>query len=324
MTERNRNMIVGLTTLAGIVGLVVLLLIFGWLPGFMKGGYPIRIELPRAAGLHEGSRVTYSGIDIGVVAEVGLQPPPDTGVVVTAIIREDVNIPEGVTVSVQERLLGGGATIAIASPEILDGEPDFLGRSGEAVIEGQVPSLAGTVSEAMENLEQVTRSFEQVSAEWAQVGENLNQLMALRSPEAVDAGEAPANLATVVQRLDERLAEMETVLAGVNAYVGDEELRADVKQTASSLRNVSRKVSGAVDTLQEGYVALADQLSETAESVQGLAVEAREGEGTLGRLINDPSLYQNLNDASQRLQKALDEARLLVQKWKAEGLPVQF
>ena len=34
----------------------------------------------------------------------------------------------------------------------------------------------------------------------------------------------------------------------------------------------------------------------------------------LGRII----------DATERLMLLLDEARLMVQKWKAEGLPVQF
>lgn len=324
MTERKRNVIVGLTTLAGLVGLIGLLLLFGWLPAMLQTGYVVRIQLPKAAGLHEGSRVTYSGIDIGTVTDVALEPPPGTGVVATALIREEVLIPAEAEVTVTERLIGGGATVAFVPPEQLEEDAEYLPRTGQAVVSGEVPSLAGTVSEAMENIETVTRSFQEVSAQWTQVGQSLDALMAMRDPGAVDRGEAPASIATVIQRLDSRLAEMEVVLAGINAYVGDQELRADVKQTIANARQVSDRVGGAVESLQESYVALADRLAATAESVEGLAAQAADGEGTLGRLINDPQLYENLNDAAERLQATLDEARLLVQKWKAEGLPVQF
>jgi hypothetical protein len=58
--------------------------------------------------------------------------------------------------------------------------------------------------------------------------------------------------------------------------------------------------------------------------MQKLADKARKGDGTVGKLLNDPALYQNFNDAAERIQKAVDEMKLLIEKWKAEGVPVQF
>ncbi|MCG8510359.1 MAG: hypothetical protein MI741_14120, partial [Rhodospirillales bacterium] len=91
--------------------------------------------------------------------------------------------------------------------------------------------------------------------------------------------------------------------------------------TVESLRG---DISGGVDALKKSYVKLADDLSEAVVSMQNLVNQMSEGEGTVGKLVKDPKLYDNLNDAAERLNTALDEIRLLVEKWKKEGLPIQF
>jgi len=55
-----------------------------------------------------------------------------------------------------------------------------------------------------------------------------------------------------------------------------------------------------------------------------LLVDAREGKGTVGRLMQDPQMYNSLTDAANRLAAALKEAKLLLEKWKNEGLDVKF
>ena len=45
------------------------------------------------------------------------------------------------------------------------------------------------------------------------------------------------------------------------------------------------------------------------------------GEGTVGQLARNPELYNSVKDAADRLEMALRELQLRVQKYKDEGIP---
>ena len=51
---------------------------------------------------------------------------------------------------------------------------------------------------------------------------------------------------------------------------------------------------------------------------------AAEGDGTVALMLNEPDLYRSLDDAARRLEQALREVTLFIEKVKAEGLPVNF
>lgn len=331
MKDSTVNTIVGATTIAGIVGLVGLLMILGGLSQSFGGGYEVTITSPDAAGLHEGSRVTYSGIDIGRIESVKFQEQPKTGVIALALITDDdVQLPEDVTVSIQNPLLGGSATAAmVREPGPVEG---YLPKDGSATILGEpavdlsmlAAELRNALGGPMDEFQRISDNFEALSQEWTLVGENVNQLVEMRSTTDVDNGDAVGNVATVLARADQRLAELKEAIEGVNAYVNDEELRENIRTGAANAKVLSQRVNDSLDTLKNRYVAVADEISSVMESAKKLTDKAVDGGGTIGRMMSDPELYENLNDASQRLKAAIDDARLLVEKWKAEGLPVQF
>lgn len=217
----------------------------------------------------------------------------------------------------------------------MDGTAVVTGRAA-GMFEDVATSLKDVLEGPSATLNRVADDFNALSREWTMVGSNIRRLTNPDvTPEQVDAGEEVANLATVMARADKRMAELEQVLGGIDEYVNDDELRDDIKTTVANAREMTGKVmqtveslrgdiSGGVDALKKSYVALADDLSKAVASTQKLVDQMSEGEGTVGKMVNDPKLYDNLNDAAERLNVALDEIRLLVEKWKKEGLPVQF
>jgi len=341
--ERGRNIAVGLTTLIGVVGLLALLALFGGIaPAFRDDGYTVQVSLDKAGGLSEGSAVTYNDIPVGKVKRIALGSLQTPGVVVTARIRGEVDLPENIAAQVgTTSLLGSGAVLMLAVPPGQEPSTTPLARDGEALLHGRVQSLSG-VFESFESIgktvEGLTGEIEALAAEWQAVGRNLAMLTEPRTPGEVDRGLTIGNLASVVARADTRLKEMqaivqraESVMASVEDVVSDEQLRADIKATASGARELTEasaeamaEARTALMELQTRYVALADDLSASVMEAQQLLAEVREGEGTLGQLVANPSLYRNLDDTVIRMQKTLDEARLLVEKWKKEGLPIQF
>lgn len=350
MNERLRNFAVGMTAIAGLVGLGILLLMFGSLPTMLERGYSINVQLPSAGGLSRGNRVRFAGVDVGAVSSVDFMTTPHRGVIARAHVSREVTLHEGVIVRVQSPLIGGSPTLEIDPSGVApDAKP--LPTDGTALLRGEAPSAAGqfahefknameeTLKGPMGELEKFRGEFHSLSAQWTQVGQNMAQLTnPAVTPAQVDAGEAAANVASVLARADRRLKEMETALNNLNKWVGDEKLRADMQAAASGVRRAADKFDQSADQVKQltsaskesldrlsaRYLAVADDLSAAITAAHKTLDQAREGEGTVGQLLNNPALYNNLNNTVQRVDKAMVELRLLIEKWKAEGLPVRF
>lgn len=347
MSERGRNIAVGVTALVGVVGLAFMLVLFGEVPALMETGYVVRVDMASANGLSEGSRVRMAGIDIGRVTGVGFQAPPKTGVLITALVREEYRVPVGARVSAQAPLLGGSPALAIDLSRVDMSKPlEYLPTDGSASLAGEsltlASQLAGELQSALQgpvrSLDEIAREFAALSREWTRVGANVNQLIGQRSPEDVDAGRAEGNLASVLSRTDARLRELEAVMKSARQWIDDPQLREDIKATAANARALTESLNKGVDRvvgtvegagedwnkLSRRYMAVADDLSKAIGDLDKSLAALSEGKGAAGKFVTDPALYDNLNDAAARLSKLLDEARQILEKAKKEGLPVKF
>jgi len=357
MGEAKQNLAVGLTALVAVVGLMGLLLLFGTSPAWLEQDYAVTVLLEDSGGLSEGSRVRLNGLDVGRIAEVRLREPVTDGVVAVARIRDDYLLPRGIQATVPQALFVGSPTLQLNASHLSAKElEDKLPTDGSAVLQGTVAgplaSLSGpgqdgadlgqVLSERITNLEAqfsaLSGDLQQLSQTWDRVGQNIEQLTAPRTAEQVEAGEAPGNLVSLIERLDARAGDAEEVMTNLNAMLGDEQMRADLSQTLANTRALTEDLGktvekvdktlastqGGVDRLVERYVTVADELAAGLSEIRKLVRAARSGKGTLARLVKDPALYENLNDAVLELEKGIQEVQLLVQKWKAEGLPVQY
>lgn len=342
--ERRRNLAVGATALLGMVGLAVLLTAFGYTPGFLRSGYEVTLYLDDAAGLHNNSRVTLSGLDIGQVQRIELNTDPGQPgkAHATLLIREGVAIPGSATVRIETPLFGGGPVVALV-------EPDDAPIADALAIDGSATLAAAKIIDPLVQLEVVSTDIGELKDTWVDVGNNLNRLLA-----NTDDPTAPS-LPRVVLNLEQRLDQFNEVLAGVDQWVNNPQLRDDITQTAANLHELSEQLGSAVanletryadladaaeatlanadgmllgadrsvESIERRYVVLADDATATLAAIDALLVKADSDDSTLGLILNDPQLYQNLNDSAERLQLMIDEARLLVEKWKAEGVPLR-
>lgn len=327
MTERARNITVGVTLAVGLAGVAVMLLLFGYGGRLLKPGYDLRLLMDTANGLGESSRVMLAGIDIGGIRVVELADPPTDGVRVTARIDGGVKLPRGIGVRTEAPLLLGGSAKLVLSLQGLDAAAmtDLLPTDDSAVLDvrgrPQSESLAAqmrsALAEPMGELRRVADNFESLAEQWRQVGANLNRLLEPRDAAAVDAGRAVGNVSSLVERADARLREAQGVLEGLRRWTDDDELRSQTRRTLAAVEDSAAQ-------LTTRFITLSDELSLLLRHAQAAVEKAHAGDGTIGRLLHDPALYHNLNDAAERLNALLIESRLLIEKWKAEGLPIQF
>lgn len=359
MTDRTRHVIVGITGICGIVGLAGLLMLFGYVPDWLDGGYVVKVQMPDASGLTPGSRLKLNGLDIGRVVDIELRVPISKGVVITTKVKEEYSVPAEAKASVSPTFLGGSTALDFDVSH-LAGRDDLvmLPRNGTAVIDGAAASitsqlatqLKSALDKPMQEMTRLVDSFEKLANDWSDVGKNLKSITDPRSPVDVDKsdGKTLGNVTTVLARADQRLAEMKQVLDGINTLVNDPALREDLKASLANIKEVSvnikeasadtknlmAKASGSIDKvdavvdsakgnldqLTRRYVAVADDLSGAIGSMRKTIDQVREGDGTVGKLINDPSLYNNLNESVKKLDSALVDMKLLIQKWEKEGI----
>lgn len=354
MSESKKNIIVGLTAIAATVCLLAMLLLFGWVPQFVEKSYVARVNLPDAGGLYAGARVWYGGVEVGDIDTIDRQAPLRPEVVISMSIDEAHDLPEGLSAYVYEPMIGGSPRLILDLP--MGAQVDQpMPQDGTAVIEGRYISRLGAMvgGEGGEKLDQalveasrVLASVRSLVTTWDVLGEQLVNITAERSPESVDAGEAEGNLYSLMARADARAAELKEVLAGADALVNDPALRKNLNQTltnaaaltqsmAAAVPRIESKVSdtlGSIDTqiagslsqLTREYTQVARELNSALASYKALADDVRAGKGTTGKLVQDPALYNNLNDAVERLQSAINSFQATLETWTKDGLPVKL
>lgn len=361
MTDRTRNIMVGLTALAGMASLAILLMLFGYLPTLLSPGYAVKARIADSQGINDASRVWLYGIDIGRVEKIELLPFPQRGVQLTLRIRQDVRLPEGTVASVNAPLLGGTPSISLDTSQIdleqeslrylptdgsaalhTDLQPSSLesrvAQELRSALESAAGSLQSQFGSRLDKFDKLADQLDELAVQWIEVGRNVNQITSPRNPADVDAGKQPGNLASAVARLDQRVADLKDSLDAIGQWTGDETLRADIKAAAANARSltekfdtsldqisdVAAKAEGHMEKLANRFIASADDLSGSIQTLQSTLTDLRQGKGTLGKLLNDPAAYDNLNDAFQRVGLAADEMKILLEKWRKEGLPLQF
>jgi phospholipid/cholesterol/gamma-HCH transport system substrate-binding protein len=361
MNAKSNNFLVGVTTLAGLAGLALLLMMFGYASVWSEKGFRIAVALNHASGLNNGSRVRFAGLDVGRVIDISLHNPEQgqTGVIVTALIEQKYaeQIPYDVGASIESPLIGGSPAVGLRVlkpdpfaenlPVTQAAHPQWLSQRGiENPIKGTQSDLVSqftaeiraALKEPMKDLRNATEAFTALSAEWTAVGSNIKDLTSQRTLEEVNLDPSKANLYSITLRVDQRVKQIEQVVEGIDKWVNDKQLRQDITETAAKARSLMVKLDKGADefngltkdarenfnNLARKYIATADELSSAMNSAKKLLDQARAGEGTTGKLINDPSLYNNLNDSVKRIEAAMADIQLLVRKWKDEGVPIQF
>ncbi len=336
MTEGGRNFLVGLTSLVSLAGLIVLLMIFGELDGVFNPRYVVTINTHHAAGLRKGSAIELNGVPIGNVDVIATQRDEPYPVRIVSLINMSERIPANVELFADSSLFGGSATLVLEARLVTpQGAMQFLATDGSAQINGEIRNrlMKLITAELDARMTPIINALQQFS----ELGENLNALLEAPDPDTPEAEQLP-NLHTAMAQLNTVLSDVHEALELAKRWLGDEQLLADAKE---AVRKANVLIDGAAETivqysklaatlesdadaLTKKLLPVADDLAATLEEVRRVARLAREGQGSIALMLNSPDLYLSLTDAAIRLERALTDLQLLVQKIRAEGLPIDF
>ena len=339
---------VGLTSIAALLGLAALLMSFGELDPLLNPRYKVTVKSDDAAGLRPGGAVEYNGVPVGVVDQVYMESSDvEMPVRIVALVDSAVLLPKDVKPFATSPLIGGSSVLQLqpshpTTQPLASSTQDHLPTDGSAMIVG--PIRGGLFAQITEQLDQrmkpITDSLEKFNAlsdTYVEVGHNLNGLFATQSPEQIAGGEQP-NLRTAVVKLNKALDEATEGLQLARDFLADDQLRNDARDAVRKANALIDQASAAVtkyaelatslqkdsNALVQRLLPVADSLGSTLEEVRRVTKLASEGQGTVGQLLNNPDLYNSLNDAAVRLEHAIIDLQLLIAKLREEGVNINF
>jgi phospholipid/cholesterol/gamma-HCH transport system substrate-binding protein len=275
-----------------VVGAFVLCAVGLMLWGTLKvGGSPDWIEsdtrafharFENVAGLHERTRVAIAGVPVGEVARIDLDGA--RAMVTLAIERDDIEVPVDSVLAIRSRGLLGEKEL-----ELIPGRAETLLEPGGVITRTHssqsMDRLIDGVTDLAADLNEVSRTFR-------------NVLGGADGEEAVR--EIVANARAVSSDLRRLVSENEERLVGIalNLESFSSDLRALTEDNADSVR----------ETL-EGFRTASLRLNHTLDRVATLSDKVENGEGTLGKLVADEELYDELKGAVADARSALREVR---------------
>jgi len=316
-----------------VVGSVVLLglavVIFGtlWLQGLRFGSEEtlIRARFLEVGQVLKGNAVRLRGVPIGRVESIDLEER-GTGVIVTMSIDAEVRLPEDPVVLLSPESMFGDWQAQIfprsAFPQYAYAEaPDPQVLPGYSLPD--ISRLTAVADQIATNLAQLTDRFEiafteETAANVREAIENIQrvsgQLTGLIERQQKNADEVAAELQTTSESLGQAAEAARRAFVQLEAAVGDGKL-------AGIVSNVQRTTAQA-DTLAAALLVASRQIQTTAVSadsalraVGNIAARIERGEGTLGRLVGDTTLYFRMTETSTELERLMRDFRANPRKY---------
>jgi len=343
MTDSSRNFWVGAFVVVALVVLGTLMAWFGETPDWLGGNeWTLRIvEVKGLSGVAAGTPVRLNGVEIGRVRSLDFVDVarPDLGVVVVARINERFNIPEGA------KALVYGATLGFGSGRVdiqFDPTKPFKPLERElAQISGEMRSVIGELinKDMVESFRTMVDNIGGFAGAATPAATNFAKLMEPRTVAQVDLPETALqpNISTVVERLDDLAANLNTVLGDVNVQGDVKSVVRDLKTSTERLRDtielwrtesqkLADNLNGGIDRTEQNldrtFVQMhevLDNLDDGAKSLASVLRTIAEGKGTAGMLTHDERLYESAVLSLQRLGEAMATLNRLLSKFESDG-----
>lgn len=277
---------VGITVLLATIVAIVGFRFMRDVPIFQQS-LEIYTTFDRVDGISPGSLVNISGVKAGSVSDLELQPGGDVRVQLR--IDSDIRIPRGSVANLTSLGIVEGKSIVIS-----------LGDSEESVQHGDeiegvyVEGIMEAVGQQAEDLgEGVSSSVAELNLFLTRLNETLDEDTRLAM------GAAVQNSASVAEQVADLLEEKENQIGTAIE---------SASRTLSQLDTLTTENRPRIDSLMVSLEQNINELSavqaglqQATASLNQILEKINRGEGTIGRLVNDPAVYDNLDSLSREM-----------------------
>ena len=243
-------------------------------------------------GLQPGTQVTINGFSVGSVNNIGFNDRSGR-LLVTFSVDDSFEFSKSSKAELFDTGIIGGKGIQIIP--VFDDAP--IAQSGDTLISSTRPGLTELVQQKLTPLQ---LKVEGAVSHADTLLMNINQVLDENTKQ---------NLRSSIQGLNAMVSDFKESATTLNTLLSDNKSQLD--SSITSINNITSNFSKLSDSLANAGVAQAvKNLESTLKNMDALLAKIEKGEGSLGKLMNNEELYQNLSEASRELDLLLQDFRL--------------
>lgn len=303
--------------ITGIVVVVALVLFFFGL-NFLKGTNIFdRKNIFHAIythvdGLKDASKVTIRGLKVGEVQNVAFTSDRADLLMVSFSVTKDYKIPKGTVAQIVSTDIMGSRSLELRLPSEAEG---YL-HSGD--------TLAGGMSKGLK--EEVSAQVRPLKAKAQELMLSMDSI--LNAAQAILGKDSQQNLIASIENMSKTFKNLESTTSSFNQIVTTE--KQSIKSIFENLASISENLDqnkDRINAILENISSFTDTLAQA--DLAGTLLEAQQaigqftaiihkieaGEGTVGALLNDKQLYNNLEAASTSMERLMTDLRMNPKKY---------
>ncbi|MEE1235318.1 MAG: MlaD family protein [Bacteroidaceae bacterium] len=270
----------------GLMGTIALIVLFFGI-NFLKGmsifsnDAVYYLQFKNAKGLTKNSTVFADGFDIGRVSDVRYDYMNPGKVIVEISVDRSLRIPKACKVALDEAMLGG-CTLNM----------HLTGSVKDAYAEGD--TIIGDESNGL--MEKASAMIPQVEPILAK----MDSLLAALNRIAAD----PA-LAQILHNAEELTANLNQSSIQLNKL-----LAKDMPQMAKTFNQAGENIVTLTNNLNQlDLQTTLNGITATVNNVNNMIAQMQNPQGTLGKFMNDPTLYNNLSETANSANELMKDLK---------------
>ena len=274
----------------------IALLIFGYY--FLKGNnlldgsrtfYAVYDDVE---GLARSSKVTINGLQVGKVTDIQIIDSRGN-LAITFTVENDFEFSKNSIARIYGGGIIGGKSLAIV-PTYEQGQ---MAKDGDTLNSEIEEGLLELVNDRLTPLQ---KKIENVIVSVDSLVNGFNEILNPNTRQ---------NLRNSFASLDRTMASLENTSGTLNGILTDNKPKLD--RTFTNLDEMSYNFNSFSDSLAEVNLAgIVNDFEEIAADLKNVAAKANSTDGTVGKLLNDPKVYDNLDRATKQLEQLLQDVKL--------------
>ena len=272
--------------LVAIVGILVLFFGLNFLKGMslFSTDSTYYVAFKDISGLSSSNPIYADGYKVGVVKSIQYNYAKKGDVLVQIDINPDLRIPKGSSAEIESDLMGN-----VKMNLLLANNPLERVNKGDTIIGSKNSGMLGNVAKLLPTVRQMLPKLDSI----------LNSVNTLLADPAL--AHSLHNIEGITANLNTTSQQLNTLVAGVNKQVPGLLRRADgVMVNANTFTGNLAQVDIA------GTMA---QVNQTIAQLNAFSQQLNSKEGSLGLLMHDPALYNNLNKTMVSVDSLLINVR---------------
>lgn len=289
MKDKNKTILIALS-------FIIALILFVWGFNFLKGKSLLRNQLvfysvyDNSQGLLAGDIVTINGMSVGTVNSLSFHPSRNGSIVVAFTIDNDLNIPDNTIAKLSPSLMGS------TSINLILGDSRDSAKTGDTLMAGYDKGMLSLITEQILPLKS---ELENLLVSLNILAVNVNSILDESLKNDINAG--VSDFAVSMQNI-------KVLSSDIQKLVDSDDGK--LTMVVNDLENITGNFSAVSDSLSMiNYTGLVNSLEDCITEFNTMIDGINSGKGTAGQLVNNDSLYNNINNAVYTLQTILNEIK---------------